>query len=521
MNKTLFLFFLLCFSFHYSQKSADEKAQVSKLLKSATKAKYSNWDNAVSDLNKAELLAEKSSDNELIANFKAEAATIFYDRDLLDISLKYTLDAYHYFKTTDKAKALESESLLAIIYARMNNPKEALKYFRSYYDAIKSIDKNRSIKALNNIGNLYLNYGNRDSAYYYFNSALTQINSTTDANLIVMLNANLGKTLADKNPKQAENYFLYAIKSAEKLDDNPLKSVLYTNFSEFYLNKKSPELAVKYAEEAKKYSSVKFSFQNQRILKSLYQSYLAAGKPEEAAQYFQIYDQIRDSLNIEEKAVNIEREKIQYAFKVKESETELANNKKSLKLVYAILLLLFVLATLVLFLLRYRSNLEKEKLGKQLALSRENELKLALELRNKELVTKSILENERASIYQELKQNLESIKTIDDREELRKEVDAVIFKLVKNPSKVYWEEFELRFTNVYDSFYEKLLEKHPNLSHNDKKICALIKLNLNSKDIASMTQTSVKSVENSRTRLRKKLNLTHSNIELHSYLSNL
>lgn len=175
--------------------------------------------------------------------------------------------------------------------------------------------------------------------------------------------------------------------------------------------------------------------------------------------------------------------------------------------------------TLFLIIIQYRNKLEKERLEKDLSKSKENELKLILELRNKELVSKSIIENEQFSHYQQIKQDLIKIKKIDNNDELRKEVNTVILRLIKNPSTIYWNEFELRFNNVYDSFYDKLMEKHPDLSNKDKKLCALMKLNLCSKDIASITQTSLKSVENSRTRLRKKLNLTHSNIDLHNYLS--
>jgi hypothetical protein len=68
-----------------------------------------------------------------------------------------------------------------------------------------------------------------------------------------------------------------------------------------------------------------------------------------------------------------------------------------------------------------------------------------------------------------------------------------------------WEDFELNFTNVYDSFYEKLNERHSHLTVFDKRIRTLIKLNPSTKEIARLTKTSVKSIENIRTRLRKKI----------------
>jgi PAS domain S-box-containing protein len=70
-----------------------------------------------------------------------------------------------------------------------------------------------------------------------------------------------------------------------------------------------------------------------------------------------------------------------------------------------------------------------------------------------------------------------------------------------------WQEFESRFENVYHDFYKKLSEKFPELSQGEKKLCALLRLNLNSKDIAAITNQNPPSVDMARYRLRKKLNL--------------
>ena len=237
--------------------------------------------------------------------------------------------------------------------------------------------------------------------------------------------------------------------------------------------------------------------------------------------YFQKYDNIRDSINIEEKAVNVEREKIESSFRDKEQTLELENNKKRLNLVSAILVLLIITSVLLFLIIRYKNNLYKEKLENDLVASRENELKLELELKNKELISKSLLETERTELYKNITDELREIASTEDTNLLKQSLNNVIFRLSRNQSSTNWDEFSLRFTNVYDSFYEKLQNLHPLLNHNDKRLCALIKLNLSSKEIADITKTSIKSVENSRTRLRKKLGLTNTKTELNQYLSEL
>ncbi len=83
------------------------------------------------------------------------------------------------------------------------------------------------------------------------------------------------------------------------------------------------------------------------------------------------------------------------------------------------------------------------------------------------------------------------IKTID--QELREEDN--------------WKMFQEAFKNTDKEFFEKIKAKHPELTPNDLRLCAYLRLNLSSKEIAPLINISVKSVEIKRYRLRKKMNL--------------
>jgi PAS domain S-box-containing protein len=76
-----------------------------------------------------------------------------------------------------------------------------------------------------------------------------------------------------------------------------------------------------------------------------------------------------------------------------------------------------------------------------------------------------------------------------------------------NSGENVWQEFETRFENVYESFYKTLNQLYPDLTPGEKKLCALLRLNLSSKDIAALTFQNSQSVDMARYRLRKKLNL--------------
>ncbi len=71
-----------------------------------------------------------------------------------------------------------------------------------------------------------------------------------------------------------------------------------------------------------------------------------------------------------------------------------------------------------------------------------------------------------------------------------------------------WKDFEMRFEQVYEVFYRRLQVMHPELTPGERKLCALLRLNISSKDIAAITFQNPQSVDMARYRLRKKLNLT-------------
>jgi DNA-binding CsgD family transcriptional regulator len=73
-----------------------------------------------------------------------------------------------------------------------------------------------------------------------------------------------------------------------------------------------------------------------------------------------------------------------------------------------------------------------------------------------------------------------------------------------------WKFFEQAFNNTDREFLKKIKSVHVSLTKNDLKICAYLRLNLSSKDIAPLLNISLRSVEIKRYRLRKKLKLSHN-----------
>lgn len=84
-------------------------------------------------------------------------------------------------------------------------------------------------------------------------------------------------------------------------------------------------------------------------------------------------------------------------------------------------------------------------------------------------------------------------------------------------SEKQWQDFEIHFKDVHPEFYEILDDLYPQLTGTERRICAFLKMNLNTKEIASLLNVTVRAVEQHRYRIRKKLEIS-SGVSLSAHL---
>lgn len=87
-------------------------------------------------------------------------------------------------------------------------------------------------------------------------------------------------------------------------------------------------------------------------------------------------------------------------------------------------------------------------------------------------------------------------------------LNRIIGELNQDFSENSWNQFESRIKENDQEFYRNLSAKHPNLTPAEIKLCFFLRLNMSTKEIASMTFQTYDSVRIARTRLRKKINLS-------------
>ena len=90
-----------------------------------------------------------------------------------------------------------------------------------------------------------------------------------------------------------------------------------------------------------------------------------------------------------------------------------------------------------------------------------------------------------------------------------KDMDAILKQIESNIGNTeFLDIYQKNFDLIHEHFFRTLRERYPSLTASDLKFCALLRLNLNTKDIAKFTNLTIRGVEAARYRLRKKLNLT-------------
>jgi len=188
--------------------------------------------------------------------------------------------------------------------------------------------------------------------------------------------------------------------------------------------------------------------------------------------------------------------------KLLEREKELSYFKQGA--LFVTMLLVIGLAILLFLHLRSRHRAEKRMLRKEreLELQKANEI---VDLKNKELAASTLKLIAKDEFISDIQERLVRLREKPDD---NREVNSILRNIRNNKSSdENWQAFEARFIAVNEDFYDTLKQRYPKLTQGDLKLCALIKLNFSSKDVAKLMGISVESVHTTRYRLRKKIGL--------------
>ncbi|HMP93846.1 MAG TPA: triple tyrosine motif-containing protein, partial [Phnomibacter sp.] len=159
--------------------------------------------------------------------------------------------------------------------------------------------------------------------------------------------------------------------------------------------------------------------------------------------------------------------------------------------------------------LAYQHQLEIEQSEKALIQLQNEKLEAEISHKNAELASATMNLVHKKEFIQKLKADVQQLQKTarvgDDNQELKK-----LLKVLNEEEKLdnEWEHFSQHFNSVHGDFLTKLKNKFPALKPHELQLCAYLRMNLTSKEIAPLMSISIRGVEISRYRLRKKLQLS-------------
>lgn len=168
-----------------------------------------------------------------------------------------------------------------------------------------------------------------------------------------------------------------------------------------------------------------------------------------------------------------------------------------------------------------RLELQKLKDEKTMLALEQDKLQLEIKNRNQELAFSTYNNIKKNDLLVNLKNHIFKLNDVKKEKELSPKMRSIVKRIDIELKETYdWVKFEFHFKKSNPDFFNKLDNLHPDLTPNDIRICAFIKLNIPSKQMASLLNINPKSLEMTRYRLRKKLGLAERS-NLYNYICSL
>lgn len=518
------------------QRVSDPDKKVKLLIQTGHLLEKKNLDSALFYYKKA-LPFEKKITDTLLARLYSNIGNANLLKGNIDICLDYQLKALKFYELyPPQQDIVRVYNSIALVYFFQGDFEKALVKFNQVKalldkNIIKDSSKVHLIKGkiLNNIGIIYDNKHLEDHALEYFMQASTHSKKANDNENLSSVYSNMGIIyLKGKRYDLAEAIFIESL-NLRKKENNILGLCKSTyHLGRLYKEKKEFKKAQEYLLSSLKYcKQTNSSSTRASVLEEL--SLVMAGKGDykSAYNYHVAFKSLKDSLFNKENQKKITRAEMQYKFDKESQSTKIAQNQR--ELVYSIIAIVLILG-IIIAIIMYRLQESKAKIqqlakesaelnNKDLSL-REDSLKRELEFKNKELTTNIMYLLKKNEFNSEISSRLMELK-----KQMKKTDQDIIQKIIVDIKNAQdddiWKEFEVRFSQVYNEFYERLNIKYPDLTLNEKRICAFLRLNMTTKEICALTRQSYNSLNVARARLRKKLNIQNEDINLVTFLENI
>ena len=509
--------------------TSEDTAKVDILLKLAAKTLWSDIESSEEYVKQALEISQQINYTKGIAYSRFSLGKIFSNYKF-DFSEKLVLEAL------DLAREINDSILMALVYNHLgslknnlNHNEDALFYYNKSLAMYLRHDQDSAAAAVySNLGILHDKMLDDTLSISYYEKA-AEINRKTKNYLWLAANyMNIGISLINANRlDEGFHQLQQSLEIAEKYNLKRSLPWIYNNLSYYYSRIGNHE---KWLEYANKSLLIAREHNNRLIeksaLTSLKEVYSNMGQTEKVNFYLEQIAMVNDSINKYNRLKELDLLALQYQYEEDTKQFELKqklleNELRQKELIYALIILgtVLVIIVFVFLFIQQRNRISRKSLEQRATNLEKEKLTNELDYKKKELTTTVMYTIEKNKALSAIIEELNVIEDTAVKDETKDAIQKVSKKIKTTIDSEAWEEFEIRFQQVHNDFYDKLALSHPNLTKNEKRLCAFLRLDMSSKEISRITGQSVSALELARTRLRKKLDISNTDINLNTFLS--
>lgn len=512
--------------YYASQAYTESVIQKDKMSQALAVAKIANahqgkgeYEKALSYAQSLRDLSQQLHDDALLAQALMLTGTVYLDMGIFDAAYTHLTQAIAILlqePETNSDKLGNGYNALGVLAAKQSQYEQAQNYIEKGLSLIDTLRDKQQIILLNSnlalccIYNKEIERGER-----LLKEQIQRVLSQDIPYNLTFLQLSLCRIYIESGHyDQALEYGEMALASAEEKNNllSTAQSLYYIGYIHFITQHDPEALACLLQADsiARQLELLDIQAYTAGHIAALYES---MGEYEQAYRYAVRQNRDNNALNQKTNRENLYRLRHEYQYKQQLAEMEAETHKKTTRWI-----LITSFSGLTLLLLWTWQSRQKIKL-KNIQL-KQDQTYLELEQKNKEITTKTLYLQQKNKLLADIVDRLEKAKHLF-KVSNQPIIDQIIRELTQSTKDNSWEEFELRFEQVHTDFFKKLNERFPNLSPTEKRLCAYLKLNMNSKEIAALTHTTVGNVEQARFRLRKKMGLHGTDTNLMTFIESL
>lgn len=426
-----------------------------------------------------------------------------------NLALKEELNAlYHYEKMGDSLYIADAKNSLASIENALGNHQKGLEYINA---ALKTYEDNKDVffqtLAIINKGVSLQGLKRYEESIKNYKQGILIANSNNYKGREALLWSNMGNSYFElTNYDKAKESYWKSVSLYKSTNYNLEISSCYNNLGKLYNKTKQLDSALYYLNNA---IIIADTTNAPSVLGNGYkhrsETYKQLKNYKQSLTDYENYSKLKDSLFTKEKVKQIEElrtihetEKKAQKIQIQKNEIDLLTTKGKINNLQRLLLGLGLFLALLGLYIFYQRNKQNKLLNEK--------VKADLEHKTKELTTHALHLAKKNEVLNDLKTKAKAFKEDSNSNKgFQTLIQTINFDLQDDNN---WENFSKYFEEVHKGFNKKAKEKFPNITPNDLRLMALLKMNLTSKEMANILNISNEGIKKARQRLRKKMGLS-------------